>query len=417
MKLLRRRVQLGRVLFSPQSSVYFLPMAEHKRPRTCAVVTNNAMEVRDSLDVISAFVPSTDFIFFAVASRMCRDVWGKRSTETQAVTTHSTPTQLQACFDMGLGVSAAPVLRAAEIGRVDLMEVAYNAGCPFVRKAAARAARFGHIEALKYARSKGSSVNVCISNIAASNGHVHILQWLRSINCDLNETTCYSAARKGHLPCLKYLRSIGCKWDVLVCSAAARWGHFHVLQWAIHRKCKIDYTVVAAAAEGGHLQMMLYVRSCLDNTQSSLGNSTICPCAASGGHLHILEWARQKEIEQHDERFPWNGDTVRMAAYHGHLKVFQWGLEKNCYLYRGPSVMGWAASSGSIELLEWLADNAFERDTATTRLAAMRGHLHVLKWVHAREWQLFDHATWDTAVRKQRSEIVVWLREIGCPGS
>lgn len=375
------------------------------------------MHVRDSLHVVSTFVPSTDFVFFAIASKMCREVWGKRCTETQAVTTHSTPTQLRACFDMGLQVSAEPVDRAAAIGRVDLMAVAHEKGCPFVRKASSQAARFGHLEALKYACSKGSSLSVCTANIAASNGHVHILQWLCSIECVFNETTCYSAARRGHLHCLEYLRSVRCEWDVLVCSAAARWGHFDLLRWAIRRKCKIDHTVVAAAAEGGHLQIMIYVRSRLNIALGSLGNATICPCAASGGHVHILEWARAKERDDGDQRFPWNGDTVRMAAFRGHLNVFRWGLENGCYLYRGPSVMGWAATSGSIELLQWLSENNFERDAATTRLAAMQGHLHVLKWVHARGWQLFNQATWDAAAKKRRREVMAWLREIGCPGS
>lgn len=392
-------------------------MSECKRPRHRSPVSNNPMEVEDSLRAISAFVPSTDFMFFAVASKMCRDVWGNRGTATQAVTEHSTPTQLRACFHVGLRVSEAPVFHAAALGRVDLMAVAHDQGCPFTRKASSQAARFGHLEALEYACSNGSPFDVCTANIAASNGHVHILQWLRSVKCVFNETTCYSAARRGHLCCLEYLRSFRCKWDILVCSAAARWGHFDVLKWAMRHKCKFDHSVVAAAAEGGHLAIIEHVRASLHRTRGSLGNANICSCAASGGHLHILQWALENEGDHIDERFPWNGDTVRMAAFRGHLKVFQWGLANGRYLYKGPSVMGWAATSGSIELLEWLSENDFETDAAMTKLAAMQGHLHVLKWVHARGWELFDEATWHTAVRKGRREVVVWLREIGCPGS
>ena len=114
--------------------------------------------------------------------------------------------------------------------------------------------------------------------------------------------------------------------------------------------------------------------------------------------------------------YSWNADTARLAAMRGHLDVFKWGFDNGCYLYRGPSVMSWAAMSGSIDLLSWLLDKGFEWNGKVCRFAAMKGHLHVLKWARSHGIP-FDGDTWPTAVRKRHVPTIDWLREMGCPGS
>ena len=386
-------------------------MVVTKRHRGSAMPPLAAEDIARS---ISMFVPSTEFVFFALASKLCREVWGNRGTSTKAVSVYTTPAQLRACFDMGLQKSAIVVANAAAIGRVDLMSVAGEIGCPFTHKASRVAARGGHLGALGYAYARGSTVDVCVANIAASHGHLHVLKWLFSVKCEFNESTCYSSARKGHQQCLEYLRVVGCQWDELTCSAAARWGHFTLLDWAMRQGCDFGRRVVDAAAEGGHLSILTYVESCIRLRYQSVevsDKSSLCTAAATGGHVHVLQWALE------NDRCIWNADTVRMAALNGHLHVFEWGMANGCYMYRGVSVMRWAARGGYVALLDWLLANGFIADARITVLAVCRGHLQVLQWAYNRQLPLFNKKTWAAAVSRGDPAMLQWLREKGCPAA
>ncbi|CAM9700651.1 unnamed protein product [Ectocarpus sp. 6 AP-2014] len=384
-------------------------MVVTKKHRRCAT---SPLDGEDVVRVISTFVPTTEFAFFAIASKLCRHVWGKRGMNTQAVSVHTTPMQLRWCFDMGLKFSDNVVVNAAAIGRIDLMSVAGDVGCPFTRRVSFAAARGGYVDALKYARTRGSTVNADVANVAALRGHLHVLKWLFSVGCEFNASTCYVSAKNGHHQCLKYLRDVGCEWDELTCSAAARWGHFALLKWAMQQGCHFGQRVVHAAAQGGNLSILTYVESCIRRRGDVVdtADSSLCTAAAAGGHVHILQWALA------NGRCIWSADTVRMAALHGHLHVFRWGMENGCYMYRGVSVMRWAARGGHVVLLDWLLGNGFIADARLTVLAACRGHLGVLQWAYSRQLALFNENTWNAAVSKG-PEIMQWLREKGCPGS
>lgn len=344
---------------------------------------NNALQVLEVVHVISTFVPSEEFGFFAVASKMCREVWGNRPNITHAITVHSTPAHLRCCFDMGLKRS---------------------------RKVCRKAAKFGLLSVLKYASSQGCTIDARTANTAACNGHCDVLTWLIGQGCPVDESTCYNASRNGHLRCLKYLRSVRCVWDALTCSAAARWGHFEVLKWALGEKCPCNVLVLCAAAENGNMSILRHVYAHLRVSSNDRPDPRVCEAAAAGGHIHVLEWAIRKG-------YKWNADTARVAALKGRLEVFMWGHSKGCYLSKGPSVMRWAAASGSTDLLSWMSTNGFEHDSGLCKLALRRGHLHVLLWAHAFDPGTIDESVWRTAVENKDLRSIEWLKQIGCPGS
>ena len=389
------------------NSLFLLTMTNQKQ----TLVYGSPLEVQDTLCVVSTFVPSSEFAFFALASKMCRKVWGTRPSTTTAVTVDSTPAQLRCCFEMGLKrVSKVPI-KAAALGRVDLLAVARDFECPFVRKVGIQAAKNGHLPALKYAHAQGSAVDVRTANAAASNGHVHVLKWLIiHVRCAVDEVTCHTASRNGHFDCLEYLRSVGCAWDIFTCCAAAKWGRLDVVTWAERRlTCDSALTVLRSAAEGGHLHIVKQMYEKMQSVGSNIDHSA-CSAAAAGGHIHVLEWARQQGCK-------WNADTARAAALHGRLNVFMWGVEKSCYVCREPSVLRWAAASGCIDLLRWMSENGFEYDSGLCKLAVRRGHLHVLQWARALDTALIDESTWHAAVEKNHLPILEWLRHVCCPGS
>jgi hypothetical protein len=87
-------------------------------------------------------------------------------------------------------------------------------------------------------------------------------------------------------------------------------------------------------------------------------------------------------------------------------------------MYR--EVMWYAASSGSIDMLELLnqPDHRVKGENKTIlRVAAYRGHVHICKYVH----ELLETGyTWDTvacsnAVSGGHLDVLRWLHENGCP--
>lgn len=372
--------------------------------------SDSPFDLRDTLCIVSAFVPSSEFIFFALASKMCREVWGTRSSTTMAVTVDSTPAQLKWCFEMGLEHSSKVPIKAAALGRVDLLAVAQDFGCPFVRKVGIQAAKYGHLSALKYAHAQGSAIDLRTANAAASKGNVHVLKWLVQERCSVDEGTCHTASKNGHFHCVEYLRSVGCATDIFTCCEAARWGRLDVVTWAMSGlNSGSAVTVLRSAAEGGHLQIVKLMYDKMQSVGSNI-DSSVCSAAAAGGHIHVLEWARE-------QRCKWNADTARAAALHGRLNVFMWGVEQSCYVCRDASVMRWAAASGCIDLLCWMLANGFEYDSGLCKLAVRRGHLNVLKWAHTLDQSLLGEPTWQVAVEKNHVPILEWLRHVRCPGS
>ena len=358
-------------------------MTSREEAESSLAQNKNPLEVPDAVHFISTFVPSEEFGFFAVASKMCREVWGNRPNITHAITAHSTPAHLRCCFDMGLKRS---------------------------RKVCRKAAKFGLLSVLKYASSQGCTIDARTANIAARNGHYDVLTWLIGQGCPVDESTCYDASRNGHLSCLKYLRSVRCGWDALTCRAAARWGHFEVLKWALGEKCPCNVLVLCAAAENGNMSILRHVYAHLRVSSNDRPDPRVCEAAAAGGHIHVLEWASRKG-------YTWNADTARVAALNGRLDVFMWGHSKGCYLAKGPSVMRWAAASGRTDLLSWMSTNGFEHDSGLCKLALRRGHLHVLQWAHALDPGTIDESVWRIAVESKDLRCMEWLKKVGCPGS
>ena len=107
------------------------------------------------------------------------------------------------------------------------------------------AAKNGRLDVLQLAREQGCPWSDWTCTLAAKNGHLHILQWAREHGCPWDALTCSYAAENGHLHILRWAHEHGCPWDVYVCLYAAWGGYLHILQWALEHKCPIEsYTEV-----------------------------------------------------------------------------------------------------------------------------------------------------------------------------
>jgi hypothetical protein len=103
---------------------------------------------------------------------------------------------------------------------------------------------------------------------------------------------------------------------------------------------------------------------------------------------------------------------VHGAALSGSLTKLKWLLEeKHCIL--APMIGDFAARSGSIDMLLWIAEKGGILDKSTCTAAARAGHLHVLQHLHAINCK-WDANACSAAARKAHLPVLQWLHEHGC---
>lgn len=102
-----------------------------------------------------------------------------------------------------------PVVAAAGVGRIDLIEMLRGHGWEITIKATAAAARGGHLDCLKFLRNLGYMCDQDCVRAAAQHGHVECLRFLL-VDCQATKLGIMAlAAESGHLECLKLLYDLG----------------------------------------------------------------------------------------------------------------------------------------------------------------------------------------------------------------
>ena len=227
-------------------------------------------------------------------------------------------------------------------------------GMAWDKETTRQAAHHGHLETLVRAIAAGCAMDGTeVARKAASHGHLHVLEWIVSkhaVKWSNMHTT--AAARRGHLEVLKWLRSRGIPWGSNAVTQAAGYNHAAVVEWAVHNGGRLLPKAMWAAAERGHLEMVTLLRERL-----GCGMCTrTCGWAAYGGRLEVLQYLRSGQFP-----CPWDCETTERAARNGHLRVLAWAMQQGCPVSR------WA----------WVH-------------ASIRGHVLVLRFLHASGLALVD---------------------------
>jgi len=242
--------------------------------------------------------------------------------------------------------------KLAYLGAQSALLWARKEGMLWTNSVAVNAARGGHLDLLSCLIKGGAQFDAHeLAKKAAGRGHIHILQWLRywhEFVWDAHLTT--AAARNGQLETLKWLRQPRalerpvCQWNSWLVTNAAIMGHLHVVEWATANGARMRHHAMAAAAEHGHFELVRWFRE-----RGCAMNERTCASAAYGGHLEILQFLRSDPFP-----CPWDAETCAMAA-----------------------------RRGSLSLLRWALDNGCPMTFSTWSTAGMKGHVHVLRYLHA----------------------------------
>lgn len=103
--------------------------------------------------------------------------------------------------------------------------------------------------------------------------------------------------------------------------------------------------------------------------------------AAKEGNLERLKWLMNKD-------YPWNDSIIDLAAINGHLHILKWIKEYNDSLHYWPYnstdlVITNSVKYGNIELLVFLFHHGFLVNYLPCVSEAIKhGHHHVVKWLN-----------------------------------
>ena len=148
---------------------------------------------------------------------------------------------------------------------------------------------------------------------------------------------------------------------------------------------------------------------------------TLADYAAWHGHLELVQWLIEKRL------FEMNGSVMRSAIISGNLKLVQWlrGMGCEWYDYAGEDdLVALAAREGHLELLQWLIQMRDEMPRGeglplddVLENAAEYGHLELLRWLCGEGcfWNLMDEVVMSCAAKGGHLEVLQWLRAEGCP--
>jgi hypothetical protein len=275
----------------------------------------------------------------------------------------------------------APHDVAASVGRCRL---AAELGFPTDR-VAHEAARAGSAEVLAWAAECGYPIGVreCV-RAAATGGRLRVLQWMHDQDLGMwREPVCCLAAEAGHLEVLKWAHGHQhCHASTF--ASAARGGHVEILRYLHASRCPSDHTVCSGAARRGHVEALAWL---VDHDYRCRPDECLCDAALTG-HLHVLRWLRSRGFDWADIDHPYPMSRFKFASA--------------------------AASSGRVEVLEYVVREGFPVDRTAASAAAGGGHVAVLEWLRARQYPIDGWAARDAAI-KGKLGALQWLVAAGAP--
>lgn len=247
------------------------------------IKTTLTMDNPDILKITASYVGDQDYIGVATLSQTWKQVWGDNPRTSCVIGHGTTPDRLSLAFENYVEKTLKLTQRAVKMGRLDLLKICISNGCPWNKEVFSNAARVGNLEIIKYLKDKGCPYNEWACSQAARWGNLEVLRYLVENDFPQDEWTDSEAARGGHIEILRYLKDQGVELDEFTIAGAARGGHTETINFLMREGCPVDQSIVYAAAKGGHAEI----------------------------------------FESYVEQYGWDDDTIRAAAYRGHINILK----------------------------------------------------------------------------------------------
>jgi hypothetical protein len=231
---------------------------------------------------------------------------------------------------------------------------------------------------------------------AAGSGDLGLVHLLSAVGIVPRMKSCLGAAKDGHLVMLQTLRAEGCEWGngAEVVRLAASRGHLNIVEWALANGADwpdSDWNGLIALVPVGIAERRFNMHPCHHGSRRSYlemhvplpvlqwfhaQGREIHPgaylTAAYADDLPVLRWLREIGV-------PWHPKSSIAAVNGGQLPTLIWLRDQGCTL--SPHVLSYAACHGYVEIAQWARAYGGGFGLACI-LAAGRGHLAMLQWLH-----------------------------------
>jgi hypothetical protein len=192
------------------------------------------------------------------------------------------------------------------------------------------------------------------------------------------------------------------------CHKLAQTNKLELLKWAREEKnCDIwDGKTTIAAIKQGNVEMLKY---CLENDCPT--SSIVCERAAEDGQLECLKYLHEVAgVEWEGQKK--GGSLAAAAAKNGHLHILKYLVEKDYDIPR-PRACDEAAENGHLECLKYLREVAKAPwDKKTVLGAAENAHLHILKYLVEGRYPYFQASACARTARSGHLECLKYLHEV-----
>jgi len=187
----------------------------------------------DVLRIVQSFIGDENYISMSPVCRYWNESWclSTNSRKTRAITSGTMPEILMYAFHHGLKPTVDLMSKCASLGRLDLVKICAEFGCPFgvdVSNAAS-----DHSQVVKWLVENDCPMDYTLSIAAAGQGEITILKWAIDEGFNMNSYTFSAAAKNGHIEVMEYLLGIGCPWISYTRECASS----SALKWLIKNGC------------------------------------------------------------------------------------------------------------------------------------------------------------------------------------
>jgi len=269
-----------------------------------------------------------------------------------------------------------------------------------------------------------------VARCAAMGGHLTAFNWAVKHNGGPTTTELGIALRHGHLNVVQRIWPVSGHVAEDVCALAAKGGHLDVIVWLCEHGRSPSKRMVIKAASGGHLHILQW---CAERGLSPCPRAVFNK-AITRGHLRVVEWITRWSADFRDHIYgictaigvaPDGAlDSMRLdasalfdAVKRGHIDVLEWldAHEFDCSTLYNGAMCEVAARNGHLCALDWLLSKGYKWNKQRCCIAAaLSGDVDMLKWL-AVQGCVYDAHVVAHAVASEFYSIVPWLRAHGAP--
>lgn len=212
---------------------------------------------------MASFFDDSVYLFTGGVSHCWNDAWRQQRfpLETSGVSATTTPGQLLDSFAYGLERNSSVGVAAARFRRLDLLQIARDAGCPWHIDVAIELVRGGFIDEVKQACSGEDAcpIDDKVMTAAVQGRHWRLMGWLCERGCTFSSEAMAAIAAHadpdgnyGICSLLQFARTRGGTWDADTSVNLASRGLMGALAWAVKEGCPMSTATANVAAGRGY---------------------------------------------------------------------------------------------------------------------------------------------------------------------